>query len=173
MTLRSHALSLTLLALAAPGARVFAADAPAPDPGPQFSGFIEGSYNYNTNGAHLNNFHSFDHQANTFDLNHAQLTVSGHPKGDADLTYVASIDYGADNFHSSDEPASYVSVEQAYGEYTKGQWSLKAGKFDTYMGIETTDDNTPNPTVTRGFLFSLIEPFTHTGAVVIYQPTAM
>ncbi len=64
---RPYALSLTLLALAAaPSIQLAAAD--TPDTGPTFTGFVDTTYNFNTNGLKngagaapaTNTFHTFD-----------------------------------------------------------------------------------------------------------------
>jgi hypothetical protein len=60
-----------------------------------------------------------------------------------------------------------ADVREAYGMWTPGDFTLKAGKFVTMNGIEVVD--TPlNPTITRGFLFGLAEPVTHTGVKAQY-----
>ena len=52
-------------------------------------------------------------------------------------------------------------------KWTPGDFTLQAGKFVTLNGIEVVDGPL-NPTITRGFLYNLAEPVTHTGAKVLY-----
>jgi hypothetical protein len=198
MNFRSSALSLTLLSLcapigsiaaedtAAPAAAPAATPAPAPAPapaapaapdnGPTFTGFVDTTYNYNFNDPNnqVNTYHTNDAKANSFALNHAQLQVAGSPKGDSAINYVAKLDFGTDiagfsGDQSGGGSGAYVTMEEAYGTYTHDVWSVKVGKFDTYEGIEVID-NLNNVEITRGLLYWLIEPGTHTGVVGIYTP---
>lgn len=174
MMTRPIALSLTLLAVACPSVQLSAADAP-PDTGPTFSGFVDTTYNWNTNGADTNNGHSFDAKANTFALNDGQLEVTGHPKGDPNITYMFKLDYGTDaavlEGADASQTASNVTVEEAWGSYMdpKSKFGLKVGKFVTFEGIEVIESGA-NPTITRGLLFSIVEPYTTTGALITYNP---
>jgi hypothetical protein len=174
MTTRHIALSLTLLAVACPSVQLSAADAP-PDTGPTLSGFVDTTYNWNTNGADVNHTHSFDAKANTFALNDGQLEVTGHPKGDSNITYMFKLDYGTDaavlSGADASETTSNVTVEEAWGSYMdpKSKLGLKVGKFVTFEGIEVIESGA-NPTITRGLLFSLAEPYTTTGALITYNP---
>ncbi len=179
---RPYALSLTLLALAAaPVTQLVAADT-TPDTGPTFTGFADTTYNFNTNGPRVsgaggstNTFHSFDNEANSFNLNDAQLKVSGHPVKDQAITYVFSLDYGTDakaiNAADPNQVGNVVTIEEAYGTWmdSKTKIGVKIGKFVTYEGIEVIESMN-DPTITRGLLFSLPEPFTNTGALLTYNP---
>jgi len=194
MNFRSSALSLTLLSLcvpigsiaaedtAAPAAAPAATPAPAPAPapaapaapdnGPTFTGFVDTTYNYNFNDPNnqVNTYHSNDAKANSFALNHAQLQVAGSPKGDSAINYVAKLDFGTDiQGFSGDQGQTDVTMEEVYGTYTKDVWSVKVGKFDTYEGIEVIDALS-DVEITRGILYGLAEPGTHTGVVGIYTP---
>jgi len=178
---RPYALSLTLLALAAaPSIQLAAAD--TPDTGPTFTGFVDTTYNFNTNGPRYSNpggststWHSFDNQANSFNLNDAQLKVSGHPVKDQAINYVFSLDYGTDakamNGADPSQLGNIVTIEEAYGTWmdSKSKIGVKIGKFVTYEGIEVIESMN-DPTITRGLLFSLAEPFTNTGALITYNP---
>jgi hypothetical protein len=166
MRSKATVLSFTLLSLSAAAARA------ADDNGPVFSGFAETTYNYNFNGPASNSNglgHSFDSAANTFALNNAQLLLQGNPKGDKDVSYVLKVDYGTDATKIDPSATGLVTVQEAYGTYTcpDTHLGLKAGKFVTYEGIEVVEANA-DPTITRGLLFNLAEPVTHTGAVATY-----
>jgi hypothetical protein len=172
---RPYALSLTLLALAAAPLTTLAA-ADTPDTGPTFTGFVDTTYNFDTNGTHTNVDRSFDSEANSFLLNDAQLKVSGHPVKDQAITYVFSIDYGTDAkaMNAADpaqDAAAPITIEEAYGTWmdAKSKVGVKIGKFVTYEGIEVIESMN-NPTISRGLLFSLAEPYTNTGALVTYNP---
>lgn len=163
--------SLTLLSLFTSALQ--AADEPVPT-GPTFAGFVDTTYNYNMNrprsGANL--YHSFDPVSNTFALNNAQLLIQGNPRGDKDVSYTLRLDYGTDAkvIQGVGTPVSYVEVQEAYGTYVDPQTHLgvKIGKFVTFEGIEVIE-SIADPTITRGLLFGLAEPYTTTGGVVTYQ----
>jgi hypothetical protein len=65
-----------------------------------------------------------------------------------------------------------ADVREAYAQWTPGDFLLKAGKFVTLNGIEVVDGPL-NPTITRGFLYGLAEPVTHTGAKIQYTIAGM
>jgi hypothetical protein len=156
-----------------------------PDNGPIFTGFVDTTYNYNFNRppTGVNQYYSFDPQANTFALNNAQLELTGLPKGDATMTYMLKINFGTDAFDESSTSgpngaggttshASNLDVEEAWGWYVDpvSKVGLKAGKFVTYEGIEVIESMN-DPTITRGLLFSQLEPYTHTGALLTWTGT--
>ena len=58
-------------------------------------------------------------------------------------------------------------LQEAYAKYSHSGFSLYAGKFVTYEGIEVIEGPL-NPTLTRGFLFGMAEPFTHVGMKAHY-----
>jgi len=60
-----------------------------------------------------------------------------------------------------------VDVREGYGKWTPGDFTFIAGKFVTLQGIEIVDGPL-NPTITRGFLYGLAEPVSHTGARAMY-----
>jgi hypothetical protein len=163
MRTKATVLSFTLLSLATVAR---AAD----DTGPVMSGFVETTYNYNTNRSpsNANVGHLFDAQSNTFALNMAQLLIQGNPRGDKDVSYTFRLDYGTD-VGVLDPSAGMITVEEAYGTWRDpgSKIGVKIGKFVTYEGIEVIEA-IADPTITRGLLFSLAEPFTHTGAVATY-----
>lgn len=142
---------------------------------PAISGFIDATYNRNLQsgdaGPTTNHHHSFDAQANTFLLNAVHLAATG--SSGEELSYAVEVDMGTDaaatnslGLGTGDE----VDLQEAYVTYRKHDSKLgfKAGKFVTYQGIEVIESGA-NPTVTRGLLFGLAEPYTHTGIVATYQ----
>src|SRR5581483_11824391 len=125
-------------------------------------------------------FRSFDTRTNTFLLNNAQLNIEGSKDG---IGYFTSLSYGTDASvfksagagndtslkQSGGAGAPNFELQEAYLTYKCPITSLqfKAGKFVTYEGIEVIaakDDYT----ISRGLLFGLAEPYTHTGAEVGY-----
>jgi hypothetical protein len=140
-----------------------AEEAPAGSLAPTISGMVYGSYNINVmnpdDGA--NGFYSFNAQHNTFALNAAHVAITGN---DDKLSYVVELDGG------TDLGGGYgVVVQEAYLAYTgEGGMGFKAGQFVTTMGIEVIESPL-NPTISRGFLFGLAEPFGHTGALFTYK----
>jgi hypothetical protein len=150
---------------------------------PSFTGFVDTTYNYNldrpTSG--YNTGYSFMQKANSFQVDNAQLEITGAPKGDQPITYMMKINFGTDATieQSSSAPAPGVSgtggsldVEEAWGAYVDpvSNVGLKVGKFVTYEGIEVIEGMN-DPTITRGFLFSLAEPFTTTGFLLTWKGT--
>ena len=104
------------------------------------------------------------------------LKISGHPVKDQAVNYVFSIDYGTDakamnGADPAQDAATPFTVEEAYGTWmdAKTKLGVKIGKFVTYEGIEVIESMN-DPTISRGLLFSIPEPFTHTGALVTYNP---
>ena len=142
--------------------------------GPKVNGFVDLSYNRNLSAgksATTNTLHSFDSAANTFLLNAVHLAANGSG-GDA-VSYTVEMDMGTDaaatnsgGLGAGDE----MDLQEAYVVYHRpgAKLGFKAGKFVTYEGIEVIESGA-NPTITRGLLFGLAEPYTHTGAVATYQ----
>lgn len=173
-------------AAAAPMALVAAPAVPA-TPTQTITGFVETTYNYNFNRPFTgingligyNTQTSYNSQHNNLSLNAAYLKIEGDVGGG--VTYVVKLNIGQDavgtmsNFTAppigSPPSSTYAfDVQEAYGVYKAGKFSLKAGKFVTYNGIEVIEGPL-NPTVSRGYLFGYAEPFTHVGAVGILQLT--
>ena len=156
------------MALAMAGMTAIAGNAAAPT----FSGSIEAGWNSNlakpdSNKSNL--FHSYDAQANTFALNNAHLAMTGADSATG-LGYGVETDFGTDaavNAAGGGAPSGKyaIDLQEAYINWGFGaarMWGLKAGKYATYEGIEVVEGGS-NPTISRGFLFGLAEPVTHTG----------
>lgn len=142
---------------------------------PQFSGFIDTSWvqNARNNASQTNALRSHDIRANSIQLNTAYLRAEG--KTEDALGYVVAVDYGADAaVHRSADPRGgnapdQFDVQEAYFTYQMPRrFGAKVGKFVTLMGIEVMK-SPDNPTMTRGFLFGLAEPYAHTGALFTYD----
>jgi hypothetical protein len=133
---------------------------------PKISGSVDLTYNYNTrdpmDGVTL--FHAYTSRHDTLLLNAAHLALTGSNEA---VTYAVEVDVGSDaQVNSGDDD---VDLQEAYVAYVSPiGLGIKAGKFVTYQGIEVIESG-GNPTISRGFLFGLAEPFTHAGAVLTYK----
>jgi hypothetical protein len=159
-----------------------AAPAPAPAPAPSaakppaISGFIDTTYNYNLNrpSTGVNGMFSYSARHNNLALNAAHLAING--EATAGLTYTVEVDAGTDavldtsNYNPMGTDTYKLDVQEAYATYKHDKFGIRAGKFVTFNGIEVIESGA-NPTVSRGYLFGLAEPFTNTGAEVFYQAT--
>jgi hypothetical protein len=168
---------------AAPPAEVsaaVAAEAPAaaaPPNLPTITGYVEAGYSINfsdTNVGHPVPLRVYDPAGHSFALHAAHLAIT-HKFTDA-ISAVIEIDAGRDAafdtgtaYPSANSPFTAFDVQEAYANYGGGMFTLTAGKFVTYEGIEVIEGPL-NPTITRGLLFGWAEPFTHTGVKLHFQP---
>lgn len=147
------------------GAGQLMADAPT---GPTISGYVDTQYGYNFNKPITGTtaLRSYDAQDNTIS-NTAHLSLAGS-MGDG-IGYVVDLDAGHDpNTTVGGQTPSSVALQEGYLTYvSSSKIGFKFGKFATYEGIEVIETN-QNPTISRGYLFGLAEPFTHVGGVVTY-----
>ena len=152
---------------------------------PKLSGFIDTSFVYDLNKpvSRVTNFRSFDRRTDTFLLNAIQINVEGDMKDG--IGYYSELAFGTDpsayksvGSQAPTEPGLpgapsatiyNVEVQEAFLTYKCPMTSvmLKAGKFVTQHGIEVIESK-DNFTITRGHLFTLAEPYTHTGVLVGY-----
>jgi hypothetical protein len=168
---------LLSLMVAASGAAM--ADTAAPSTAPTFSGFFDVTYNDNLSGATTNPLRTFDAAANTFLLNDFQLKAAGN--AGKEVAYTAKLDMGTDatiihsNANATSAAGVYSSeIEEAHFDYTPNLMpvlTLTAGKFVTYDGIEVIESGA-NPTISRGYLFGMAEPYTTTGVKLMYMPSS-
>lgn len=134
--------------------------------GPKVTGFVDSTYNYNFNkpADRVNQLRSFDAKTNNFALNSAQVQVVG-TAGDAG--YVVKVVGGSDAEVLKSTGSSTVQdvlFQEAFLTYVcpMTKINLKMGKFATTEGIEVIESK-DDPTISRGYLFGLAEPFTHVG----------
>jgi hypothetical protein len=114
-------------------------------------------------------YHSYTAQHDTVLLNAAHLALTGTGAADT-VAYAIELDIGSDAAVTSGTD-SEVDLQEAWASYTsKLGLGLKAGKFVTFSGIEVIE-SISNPTISRGFLFGLAEPFTHAGVLATYKIT--
>ena len=165
------------LAGAAPTPAEAAPPAPPAPPYPSttITGFIEGGYHKILSAPHINTpvpMHAYD-SGNGFQLHLAHLALK-HQLNEH-VFGVIEFDAGADaayNHNPNGYPdkagtGTLFDVQEAYGVYTDSGFTFTAGKFATYEGIEVIE-GPADPTITRGFLYWLAEPVTHTGAKLHY-----
>jgi len=132
--------------------------------GPAISGFVDTQYIYNFDNplSGMTPLRSYDAQDNNIS-NTAHLAMTGKV-GEA-ASYTVELDAGSDaDVTVADSAGASVVLQEAYLVYAPGKLGFKAGKFATYQGIEVIE-SIANPTISRGFLYGLAEPFTHVGAV--------
>jgi hypothetical protein len=155
----------------AAGAPAAAPAAPAPpvwSVGPiDFSGLVDGYYNFNFNhpASGNNQTYNFDDQANQFSLNMAKLSMShtADPVG-------FQVDFGFgkafENIHTSEsEPAIFRNLEQAYVSlkpFKMNGLQLDFGQFVTSAGAEVIESHS-NWNYSRSLLFALAIPYYHFG----------
>jgi hypothetical protein len=133
---------------------------------PHVGGFVDLTYNYNTlqPADDVTLYHSYTAENDTVLLNAAHVALSGAGES---VSYAVEVDVGSDaQVNSGDDD---VDLQEAYGAYVSPiGLGVMAGKFVTFQGIEVIESGS-NPTISRGFLFGLAEPFTHAGAVLTYK----
>lgn len=168
---------------------VFAEDAkPAPA---SVTGYVQGGYTYNMNtpASQENDFRVFDHKADSFGLDLAQIVVSkdapsggagykiklsagetakwiharglsGAPLFDSNGDAVAQAGQNTDSFDITEAFVTYVAP---IGKGLKFDF----GKFVTYHGAEVIEAK-DNVNYSRSLLFNYAIPFTHTGVKMTY-----
>lgn len=152
--------------------------------GVHIHGLVDATYEYNLNhpgldsGSRVNQYREFDTDANGFELTQFQLHIDRTVENG--LGFVADINFGktaeilstATRYTSGTESTNQVDPTQAYATYTipvGSGISLSAGKFVTLMGAEVISTyNNLNYNESRGLLFTLGEPLTHTGVRAAY-----
>lgn len=159
-----------------PAAEVPAEEAAPAIPAPSVNGYVEAGYHINFTEKSVSKpipMRVYDPAGNSFALHAAHLAIS--EKFTDSISAVIGIDAGRDAVANSGGVYPWtisnqfaVDIREAYANYASGVFTLTAGKFVTYEGIEVIDGPL-NPTITRGFLFGFAEPFTHTGVKGHFQ----
>lgn len=142
----------------------------APEPPPlSISGHVEASYqivvsDHKGQGSRSVPTRSFDGQAR-----HSLLLNVAHVALSRELSDKVSgtIEFDAGSDAEVVSGGRLFDVQEAYMTYKPSAFSLTMGKFVTYEGIEVIEGPL-NPTVSRGYLFGLAEPYTHVGAKAHY-----
>jgi hypothetical protein len=151
--------------------------APAASPPPAITGYVESAYHLDISKprATVVPLRSYDmRNGNTFLLHGAHIAINHQFTPDVSAT--VEFDAGSDAAITSGAvspigagPGYAFDVQEAYAKYSHSGFTLTAGKFVTYEGIEVIE-GPMNPTLTRGYLFGLAEPYTHIGAKAHYSP---
>ncbi len=152
------------------------------------SGFIDTSYNLNTNrpqkagtSAGTNNLRAFDTRDNNFDLNAFELDFEKLAPETGGVGFRADLSYGLNSLVTDGGGINFdgaagvgpdeFDLQQAYGELnvpinggsTLGEKvNIKAGKFVTLSGAEVIESK-DNWNISRSMAFGFGIPFTHTG----------
>ncbi|HSS96811.1 MAG TPA: porin [Terriglobales bacterium] len=185
--------SLHLASLAPMEDAPAAAAAPAPAPekvslsgllGPTtLSGFVDVFYGYNSNQpvGHANALHNFDMNSSEIGLNMLELVADKAVSSDVKVGYHIALGFGqamnqingldfGPGFPNSTTPNFAQNLKEAYLEYMapvgKGL-QINVGKFATPAGAEVIETK-DNWNYTRGLLFALAIPYTHTGLSAKY-----
>ena len=148
---------------------------------PKISGFLDTTYNSNFNkpnsqttklgtpGAAVTgteaNLSSYIRKANEITFNTAHVALNGSLKDG--IGYTIEFDVGSDanvNTPSGAGAADDFDLQEAYltSPLFDTGVNLKVGKFVTLEGIEVIESPL-NPTISRGYLFGMAEPFTNVG----------
>ncbi len=146
--------------------------------------YLQGGYTYNkdagtnsvTGEPEENDLRVFDHKANSFGLDLAQIVFQKDPAlGNAGFKVKFSAGETAKFIHSRglgdatdsfDVTEAYVSYNAAIGRGLRFDF----GKFVTYHGAEVIEA-IDNPNYSRSLLFNYAIPFTHTGLKISYAFT--
>jgi hypothetical protein len=134
--------------------------------GIDFSGLVDGYYNFNANhpptSSDGNQMHNFDYNANAFSLNMAKLTMSHDP---TPVGFRIDLGFGkAFNKILASEP-NFKHLEQAYVSWkpTQGKgFEADFGEFVTSAGAEVIETK-DNWNYSRSLLFVLAIPTYHVG----------
>jgi hypothetical protein len=159
-----------------PAADIPAEEEPPAIPAPTVNGYVEAGYHINFTEKRVSRaipMRVYDPAGNSFALHAAHLALT--EKFTDAISAVVEIDAGRDAVANGGgaypwkiDPQFGFDVQEAYANYASGIFTLTAGKFVTYEGIEVIEGPL-NPTITRGFLFGYAEPFTHTGVKAHFQ----
>ena len=147
--------------------------------------YVQGGYTYNENASSLtgvvgdpgqeNNLRVFDHKADSFGLDLAQIVFAKDPAVGA-IGYKVKISAGetAKFIHStglvssaSDDPFDLTEAYLSYVAPLGKGLRFDYGKMVTYHGAEVIEA-IDNPNYSRSFLFNYAIPFTHTGLKMSY-----
>ena len=150
--------------------------------------YVQGGYTYNGNASSLtgvpgdpgqeNNLRVFDHKADSFGLDLAQIVFAKDPAVGA-IGYKVKISAGetAKFIHStglvssaSDDPFDLTEAYLSYVAPLGKGLRFDYGKMVTYHGAEVIEA-IDNPNYSRSFLFNYAIPFTHTGLKMSYAFT--
>jgi hypothetical protein len=137
--------------------------------------YVQGGYTYNFQNPDSgeNSLRVFDHEANSFTLDLAQLVfIKDAPVGGVGFRLKLSAGETAKFIHAAGlgNPGDEFDLTEAYLDYVaplgKGL-KFRFGKYATMHGAEVIEAR-DNMNYSRGLLFNYAIPFTHTGLMVSY-----
>ena len=140
--------------------------------------YLQGGYLHNTRNpsSQENDNRVFDHKANSFTLDLAQIRLQKDaPVGGLGFKLKMSAGETAKFIHANGlgNPNESFDLTEAYVDYVaplgKGL-KFSFGKYVTFLGAEVIEA-IDNPNYSRSFLFNYAIPFTHTGLKVHYPFT--
>jgi len=131
--------------------------------GVTLDGYISGSYTYGFNEGQALGGRFFDTVTDSFTLNQAAFNLSKLPAQGAGafVNVIAGDDASVLNGFYGDGDDK-INVTQAYLQYATGGFTVMGGRFVTLAGAEVIND-TANANISRGFLFTFLQPLVHTG----------
>ncbi|HSW14210.1 MAG TPA: outer membrane beta-barrel protein [Solimonas sp.] len=137
--------------------------------GTTLDAYITGSYTYGFNDGQALGGRTFDGETDAFKLNQAAFTLSKLPAQGAGglVNVIAGDDAAAINAAYGDTDDN-INVTQAFLQYATGSLTVMGGRFVTLAGTEVIND-TANANISRGFLFTLVQPAVHTGVRTSYK----
>jgi putative OmpL-like beta-barrel porin-2 len=193
--------SAVLAGMAAIASPAFAKDAMPAGPSPDevkkalgMSIYVQGGYTYNGNASNVsaaqgaeNDLRVFDHKANSFTLDLAQIVIfrdttaidsAGYKiklsAGEtAKWTHARGLSGAPLDAAQTGQATDAIDVTEAYVSYIAPMGKglrFDFGKMVTYFGSEVIEAK-DNPNYSRSFLFNFSIPFTHTGLKTSYAFT--
>ncbi|MBV8154741.1 MAG: outer membrane beta-barrel protein [Candidatus Eremiobacteraeota bacterium] len=188
LTMSSYARAL---AQTAPATAASPSPAPSPTATPTppwtFSGFADITYTKPipsggtllfTNGAPARVFDGItgintkSPEETSFVFNNLNVNVRKNTSNGLGGQFEASLGSDANVIASYGGSANtYTDITQAYLYYAAGQFTLNAGKYETLAGYEVIESPSDNQ-ISRSILFGFAVPFTHTGARLVWAPSA-
>ncbi|TAJ80327.1 porin, partial [bacterium] len=157
--------------------------------GISISGFLDTSYTWSSNHPGKSFKHNisgrvFDKDNNKIEFNDFNLSLE-KPEKDWGVGFKLVGDFGrtaellkeSTLWGSKLRHESSMELREAFLTYTVpvgAGLQIKGGKFVTLMGTEVIPaPGSPNPNISRSFLFNFAIPFTHTGVLLSYPVTSM
>ncbi|HUS24918.1 MAG TPA: outer membrane beta-barrel protein [Candidatus Binatia bacterium] len=109
--------------------------------------------------------HAFDTAENAFSLHQVNLTVAKQPSEGAGflVNVIGGDDAGIIGGKQAD-----LDLTQGFLSYTTGGLTVIGGRFVTLAGLEVINPAS-NLNASRGLLFTLLQPITHTGVRATYK----
>jgi hypothetical protein len=134
--------------------------------------YLQGGYTYNFDDpdSRENAFRVFDHEAESFQLDLAQVVFAKAPEKGVGFKVKLSAGETAKLIHSAGlgEAGDEFDITEAFIDYTfDNSLKLRFGKYVTMHGAEVIEA-LDNMNYSRGFLFNYAIPFTHTGFMASY-----